>query len=95
MKSIALHTAFVMGAIGLAVSAVGFAADTNNVQRFGRDTVTVWNSGLALTPARPLQPGAPVQVAYGRAGGAQPHPPLERHPAGSVHAMQAERYGRA
>jgi hypothetical protein len=95
MKSIALHTAFAMGAIGLAVSAVGFAADTNHVQRFGRDSVTVWNSGLRLTPAQPLQPGAAVPVAYGRAGGAQPQPPLERHPAAPMQAMQGERYGRA
>ncbi len=94
MKTASLRIAFAVAAVGLTASAAGLAGDTNSVERFGRDSVTVWNSNFPLMPAAAPKSG-PVWVGYGRAGGLQPTAPPERHPKEALQANHVERNGRA
>jgi len=94
MKTACLHIAAIAAAAGLAASAASFAADNNDVPRYGRDSVSLRNTNVPLSPPTARQSGV-VFVGYGRAGGAQPPWPTQAPPRETVQASHAERYGRA
>lgn len=94
MKIAYLHIASIAAAAGLAASAAGFAADNNSVPHYGRDSVTVWNTDVPLSPPTARKSGV-VFVGYGRAGGVQPPWPTQSPPRETVQASHVERYGRA
>jgi hypothetical protein len=100
MKTTSRTIALIAAAVGLTASSAGFSADPNQTKRYGRDSVTVWNSPLPLSPhtampATVTPPGETPVLGYGRAGGPAPSFPLSRPSGEPVHATRAERYGRA
>jgi hypothetical protein len=82
-------------AIGLTASTAGFAADPNQAERYGRDSVTVWNSHVPLSPPSAMPRGVQPALGYGRAGGPPPSYPVRRPANEPVQATNAERHGRA
>jgi hypothetical protein len=69
MKTADRNILLVVAAVGLTASATGFCADPNKVERYGRDSVTVWNSHVALAPPSAMPRGVQPSLGYGRAGG--------------------------
>jgi hypothetical protein len=100
MNTTSRNIAFIAAAVGLTASSAGFSADPNQAERYGRDSVTVWNSPMPLSPhtampATVTPPGGTPVLGYGRAGGPAPSFPLSPPAREPVYATRAERYGRA
>ena len=94
MKTADRNILLVVAAVGLTASAAGLCAGPNEVERYGRDSVTVWNSHVQLAPPSAMPRGIQPSLGYGRAGGPPPSYPLRPPAREPVQAKSAERYGR-